>query len=90
MASHKSALKAHRQSLKRRARNRQYRHRLRRALKTIRAAIQNGQVEAARQLLSKTVSLIDKLAGKGIIHDNAAGRYKSRLMKQIASLGQTA
>jgi small subunit ribosomal protein S20 len=90
VASHKSALKAHRQSLKRRARNRQYRHRLRRALKTIRAAIQNGQVEAARQLLSKTVSLIDKLAGKGIIHDNAAGRYKSRLMKQIASLGQTA
>jgi small subunit ribosomal protein S20 len=90
VASHKSALKAHRQSLKRRARNRQYRHRLRRALKTIRAAIHNGQVEAARQLLSKTVSLIDKLAGKGIIHDNAAGRYKSRLMKQIASLGQTA
>lgn len=90
MASHKSALKAHRQSLKRRARNRQYRHRLRRALKTIRAAIRSGQIEAARQALPKTVSLIDKLVGKGIIHDNAAGRYKSRIMKQIASLGQTA
>lgn len=90
MASHKSALKAHRQSLRRRARNRQYRHRLRRALKTIRAAIRSGQVETARQSLSKTVSLIDKLAGKGVIHDNTAGRYKSRLMKQIASLGRTA
>jgi ribosomal protein S20 len=31
------------------------------------------------------VSLIDKLAGKGIIHKNAAGRYKSRLAAKLAS-----
>jgi ribosomal protein S20 len=31
------------------------------------------------------VSLIDKMAAKGLIHDNAAARYKSRLQKQIAS-----
>jgi ribosomal protein S20 len=36
--------------------------------------------------LPATYSLIDKLVGKGIIHDNAAGRYKSRLTKQISSL----
>lgn len=46
----------------------------------------SGQVDQAKASLSETVSLIDKLAGKGMIHDNAAGRYKSRLMKRIAAL----
>jgi ribosomal protein S20 len=27
--------------------------------------------------------MIDKLSAKGIIHDNAAGRYKSRLAKRV-------
>jgi small subunit ribosomal protein S20 len=83
MANHDSAIKAHKQSLQRRDRNRQYRSRLRKALKTIRTSIQAGKAEDARAALPETVSLIDKLVGKGIIHDNAAGRYKSRLMKQI-------
>ena len=32
-----------------------------------------------RAALKQTISLIDKMASKGIIHRNAAGRYKSRL-----------
>ena len=40
MASHESALKAHRQSLKNRERNRQYRSRLRNALRDIRSAVE--------------------------------------------------
>ena len=52
----------------------------------MRAAIQKGDATTAKASLSQTVSLIDKLVGKGIIHDNAAGRYKSRLMKQLARL----
>jgi small subunit ribosomal protein S20 len=86
VASHASALKAHRQSLEHRARNRQYRTRLRNQLKIVRAAMDDGQVDQAKASLAETVSLIDKLAGKGMIHDNAAGRYKSRLMKRIAAL----
>jgi small subunit ribosomal protein S20 len=85
MANHASAIKAHQQSLERRDRNRQYRSRLRKALKTIRTAIQDGNTDDARAALPGTVSLIDKLVGKGIIHDNAGGRYKSRLMKQISA-----
>ena len=85
MASHASAEKAHRQSLKHREHNRQFRSRLRGALKSIRTAIDGDDLNAAREALKQTISLIDKMAGKGIIHRNAAGRYKSRLQSRIAS-----
>ena len=85
MASHASALKAHRQSLKNREHNRQFRSRLRSALKDIRAAISGKDLAGAKDALNKTISLIDKMASKGIIHRNAAGRYKSRLHTQIAA-----
>jgi small subunit ribosomal protein S20 len=84
VASHESALKAHRQSLKNRERNRQFRSRLRGALKTIRAAIDGNDMAGAKNGLKQTISLIDKMASKGIIHRNAAGRYKSRLTTRIA------
>lgn len=90
MANHESALKAHIQSEQRRERNRQYRTRLRHALKAMRTAIAKGDKDAALAKLSDTVSLIDKLVGKGVIHDNAAGRYKSRLMKRISRTGTPA
>ena len=85
MASHASALKAHRQSLKNREHNRQFRSRLRSALKDVREAISGKDVAGAKDALKKTISLIDKMASKGIIHRNAAGRYKSRLHTQIAA-----
>ena len=85
MASHASALKAHRQSLKHREHNRQFRARLRNALRNIRAAIEGNDVAEAKAVLRGTISLIDKMAGKGIIHRNAASRYKSRLTSRIAS-----
>lgn len=83
MASHASALKAHRQSLKRREHNRQLRSRLRTGLKGIRAALDRKDLDAARAALNETVSLIDKMATKGIIHRNTAGRYKSRIAKKL-------
>ena len=86
MASHASALKAHRQSVVRREANRQMRSRLRSKLKEIRAAISAKDPEAARSQLRSTVSLIDRMAGKGIIHPNAAARYKSRLHAGMARL----
>lgn len=79
MASHASALKAHRQSEVRREANRQFRSKLRTALKTIRTAISANKIEKAKSQMAETASLIDKMATKGIIHDNAAARYKSRI-----------
>ena len=90
MAAHSSALKAHRQSLQRAERNRQYRTRLRRALKNMRQALDAGKVDDAKASYAETVSLIDKLVGKGIVHRNAAGRHKSRLTKRLRAASSAA
>jgi small subunit ribosomal protein S20 len=79
VASHASALKAHRQSVVRREKNRQFRSKLRTALKSIRTAVDSNEVEKAKGQMNEAASLIDKMASKGIIHDNAAARYKSRI-----------
>ena len=85
MATHQSALKAHRQSVKNREHNRQFRSRLRNALKNVRTAIDGKDKAAAKTALQETVSLIDRMASKGVIHRNAAARYKSRLQTRLAS-----
>jgi small subunit ribosomal protein S20 len=84
LASHASALKAHRQNIVRRDRNRQMRTRLRGALRSIRAAIDAGDPVQVKDAVRDTVSLVDKMAAKGVIHRNAAGRYKSRLAARIS------
>ena len=33
--------------------------------------------------LRQTISLVDKMASKGLIHRNTAGRYKSRLATRV-------
>src|SRR5690242_5041643 len=85
VATHASALKAHRQSLKNRERNRQFRSRLRSALRSIRTAIDGKDLAAVKNALKDTISLIDRMASKGVIHKNAAGRYKSRLSGRLAA-----
>jgi small subunit ribosomal protein S20 len=87
MASHESAVKAHRQSLVKREANRQYRSRLRSALRSIRTAIDSGDPAKVKDALRNTISLVDKLAGKKVIHRNAAARYKSRLASRVAKRG---
>ena len=80
---HASAVKAHRQTVKRTEHNRGLRSKLRTSLKSIRQAIDAGQHDKAKTMLGETFSVIDKMSAKGIIHDNAAGRYKSRLAKKV-------
>lgn len=80
----KSALKANRQNIKRRDHNRQMRSKLRSALKAIRASLDAKDLTAAKAALSQTVSIVDKMASKGIIHRNTAGRYKSRLASGLS------
>ena len=79
----KSALKANRQNIKRNEHNRQLRSRLRTSLKAIRASLDDKDLDGAKAALNKTVSLVDKMATKGIIHRNTAGRYKARLAKRL-------
>ncbi len=84
MASHASALKAHRQNVARRERNRRLRTRLRAALKAIRAAVDKNDFAEVKDQLKATVSLVDRMVSKGIIHRNTAARYKSRLSSRVA------
>ena len=83
MANHKSALKRIRQNEKRRVANRVYRNRARTLVKTARAEIEGGDVNAAIQATRDAVRDLDKAASKGIIHPRNAARRKSRLMKQL-------
>ena len=87
MANHKSALKRVRQNAKRNEINRGNRSKVRTQIKKLRAAIAGHDKSASGELLSPTVSIIDKAVSKGIIHKNTGARYKSRLTKHVAELG---
>ena len=84
MATHASALKAHRQSLVHRERNRRFRSQLRTTLKQIRSVIDGKDKATAKKQLGAAISLIDKMASKGVIHRNTASRYKSRLSARLS------
>jgi small subunit ribosomal protein S20 len=86
LAHHASALKQMRQGLKRRARNRRNLSQVKSQVKKLRAAIAKGDAEGARKLLPETVGEIDRAAKKGVVHDNAASRYKSRLARKVSAL----
>jgi small subunit ribosomal protein S20 len=83
LATHASALKAHRQSLVHRERNRRFRSQLRTTLKQIRAVIDSKDKAAVKKQLGQAISMIDKMAAKGVIHRNTASRYKSRLNARV-------
>ena len=83
MPNHKSAEKRVRQNEKRRDVNRSNRGRLRTGIKKLRAALEGGEAGSAQELLPQTVSLIDKAVQKGVLHRNAAARYKSRLTVRV-------
>ncbi len=78
MANIKSAEKRIRQTAKRRARNQAATTHLRSVVKKSRAADPAGRATS----LPATYSEIDTALKKGIIHRNAAARYKSRLAKK--------
>lgn len=84
----KSALKAMRQSQKRRLRNRAAKSSLKTVIKKVRAGIEEGDRNAAEKAFTQAVPSIDKAASKGFIHKNAAARYKSRLARQLHAIPQ--
>jgi small subunit ribosomal protein S20 len=89
MPNHKSAEKRMRQNEKRRLVNRSNRGRLRTGIKKLRDALEGGDAGAANGLLPETVSLIDKAVQKGVLHRNAAARFKSRLTLRANAMGES-
>jgi small subunit ribosomal protein S20 len=82
MANHYSALKRMRQTEKRTERNRAAKTRLRHTIRELRRTLSQDGAKA-QQLLPSVVSVIDKSVKKGIIKENTASRYKSRLALRV-------
>lgn len=87
MANTAQAKKRVRQNDKRRERNSGLRSKLRTAIKSVRKAIVAGDKDLAEIVFKKSVSVIDSIAGKGIIHKNKASRHKSRLSGAVKAMG---
>ena len=86
MANTKGARKAARQSAKRRTHNSSLRSALRTAITRVKKAIETGDKTKAAQVYRESVSVLDRITDKKIIHKNKASRHKSRLAAQIKGL----
>lgn len=86
MATHASAEKRHRQSLKRRARNRFAKSTFRTAVKDAITLAQSGDAKAAKEATRTAIRLLDKAAVHGVLHKKTAQRQISRLDIRIAQL----
>ena len=90
MANSAQARKRARQADKQRAHNASLRSTLRTAIKRVCKAIVAGDKAAAQSVFQQSVSVIDRIADKKIVHKNAVSRTKSRLSAQIKALGVAA
>jgi small subunit ribosomal protein S20 len=88
MPNHKSAEKRMRQNENRRVINRSNRTKVRTYIKKLRSALDSGQKQEIDQLLPEAISVIDKSVQKGVLHANAAARYKSRLTVRANQAGK--
>ncbi|MBX7231976.1 MAG: 30S ribosomal protein S20 [Bdellovibrionales bacterium] len=86
MATHKSAEKRARQSLRRNAVNRRRRSQARTIENKIRQLIVKKDKKAAEALLSEFMSVVGKAAQKGVLHAKNMSRRVARVSKQIAGL----
>jgi len=86
VAHHKDAIKRIKQNETRRMHNRHYRTRMRNQIKRLREAVSSGDQAAAAAQLTEAVSVIHRVAAKGVIHANKAGRQISRLNAAVKAM----
>ncbi len=86
MANIKSAIKRARQNIKLRQRNASARSMYRTFIKNVLKAVETGDKEAARAAYALAQPIIDKAAGKGLLHKNKAARIKSRLSARVKAM----
>lgn len=85
----KSAIKRHRQNLRRKARNMNARSKLRTLARSFNSAIDSNDVAKAQEILRLTMAEFDKAASKGVIHKGTASRNISRLSKKVYNLSKS-
>jgi small subunit ribosomal protein S20 len=81
VANIRSQIKRNRQNEKRRMRNKAVRSALKTEAKKVRAAVVEGDAEAAQAQARVAARALDKAASKGVLHGRTAARRKSRLAK---------
>lgn len=86
MANSAQARKRAKQNDKRRQHNAALRSKMRTYVKRVRSAINAGDKSQAQDAFKAAVPVLDKMAGKGIVHKNSAARYKSRLSATIKAM----
>lgn len=83
MANHKSAIKRHKQSEKRRLRNAAVKTAIKSQVKKVRSAVDSGDAGEADTQLKRAVTLLDRAVTKGVLHRNNASRRISRLTTAV-------
>jgi len=83
LANSPQARKRARQAEQRRQHNASFRSTMRTSVKKVVKLIKAGDKQAAAQAYEAAVPIIDKAAGKGLVHPNKAARHKSRLNAHI-------
>jgi small subunit ribosomal protein S20 len=86
MANIKSQIKRNRQNETRHERNKAVRSRLKTYTRRFRAAVDEGDKQAATEAYNVIARELDKAASKGVVHRNTAANRKSGLAKRLASL----
>jgi small subunit ribosomal protein S20 len=86
MANTAQARKRARQNDKQRAHNAALRSTLRTAIKKVQKAVLAGDKNAAQSIFADSMSVIDSIADKRIIHKNKASRHKSRLSSAVKAM----
>jgi small subunit ribosomal protein S20 len=86
VANTPSAKKRAKQNEKRREHNASMRSKLRTFIKKVAYAVDAGKKEDAQAALKAVIPVIDKMAGKAVIHKSTAARYKSRLNARVKKL----
>lgn len=86
MANSKSSKKRIRTAERRRDRNKPFRTEARTFVKKAEVAIASGDAGAAELATLEAVSVLDRVANKGVIHKNNAARRKSRLVAKYHAL----
>lgn len=85
MANHKQALKRHRQSVKRQARNKHLNTIMKNTVKKVETALESKDDKEIKASLSKAESVIQHVASKGVIPKKRAARKVSRLARQAST-----
>ena len=86
MANTKQATKRAKQAEKHRQNNRWQHTRFNTQLKKVLVVVTEGNKEAAKATYQDAVSIIDRMANKGLIHKNKAARHKSRLNTRLKAM----